>query len=60
MIDISHERLLPLAEVPKLNLLPLRRQGKRLHLSTIWRWSRYGLRGCRLETLKVGGIRCTS
>src|SRR5436853_7301545 len=34
--------------------------GKGLHVSTLWRWSLRGIRGIRLETVMVGGIRYTS
>jgi hypothetical protein len=41
-------------------LLPKRRGGKRAHASTVWRWATAGLRGKRLEVLRVGGIAYTS
>lgn len=49
--------LIPLHEVPRL--LPKRR-GKRVHLSTVYRWARPGVRGVRLEVTQVGAQRCTS
>ena len=60
MIDPEIESLIPLSSVPTLKCLPLRRGGKKLALSTLWRWSTSGLRGRRLETVKVGGQRCTT
>ncbi len=54
------EPLIPLTEAAKLSWLPLRRNGRRLAVSTLWRWAIYGLRGRRLETVKVGGQRCTT
>ena len=40
--------------------LPRRRRGRRIHLSTLYRWSDGGCRGVVLETIQVGGSRCTS
>ena len=34
--------------------------GRGLHTSTIWRWSQRGVKGVRLETVLVGGVRYTS
>jgi hypothetical protein len=36
------------------------RGGKRVHIATVWRWAKRGVRGHRLETTLVGGTRCTS
>lgn len=58
MIDVTCEELLSLNEARKR--LPQRRQGKRPDVSTMYRW---GLRGCKgvvLETVQIGGTRCTS
>ena len=57
MIDVEHERLIEVAEVP--NRLP-RRRGKKIHYSTICRWIQRGCRGRRLDSVRVGGIRFTS
>lgn len=54
------DQLIPLSEVPHLEFLPKRRAGSRLALSTLFRWSRKGVRGRRLQTWKVGGQRCTT
>lgn len=58
MIDSRNERLLTFQEAVKL--LPRKRQGKTPSPSTLYRWSTNGLYGVRLETLCVGGSRCTS
>lgn len=50
-INIKNETLLTLAEASKL--LP-RVSGKRIHVSTLWRWCKKGLHGTRLEYLRVG------
>ena len=59
MIDHHREELVPLPKVPKL--LPRRPNGKRLHISTVYRWAQRGVRdGIRLETLRIGGTTYTS
>lgn len=57
MIDPHNDVLIPFSELPRR----LRKRGaKRLHLSTIYRWSNRGLRGVRLDYIKIGGSRYTS
>lgn len=56
MIDID-ESLVPLREAPKL--LPTR-NGKRLHISTLFRWVQRGVDGVKLEVLRIGGTTYTS
>ena len=55
-IDLQNEDLLTLAEaalaVPRVN-------GRKPHISTMWRWCRKGLRGVQLEHVRVTRI-CTS
>jgi hypothetical protein len=58
MIVVAIETTLPLAEVPRH--VPSRRGGKRLHQATAFRWAKVGVRGVRLETIRVGGTLCTS
>jgi hypothetical protein len=58
VIDIGNEQLLPLNEVPKF--LPPRGNGKRVHISAIYRWAQRGIRGTRLEVIRVGGTTYTS
>lgn len=61
MIDPQKEQLIPLRLVPRLRLLPVKPGHRhRLNLSTVYRWSTRGVRGRVLETLQVGGTRCTS
>lgn len=57
MIDIQREKLVPLCDVPAL--LP-KRNGKKINISTVFRWGQRGLQGRRLETVQVGGRKCTS
>jgi hypothetical protein len=58
MIDSGSETLLSLAQAA--DELPRRRRGRKTHISTLFRWSTVGCRGVVLETLQVGGTRCTS
>ncbi|MBK8975073.1 MAG: DUF1580 domain-containing protein [Planctomycetes bacterium] len=57
-IDVEQESILTLAEAARY--LPIRRRGKPVHVNTLRRWASRGLRGQRLETVLVGGVRCTS
>ena len=52
-IDIQNEEVLSIAEAAKL--LP-----GRPNVRTVWRWLDRGCRGCRLESVLVGGRRYTS
>ena len=60
MIDIQRERGLSLTQASQQSILPQRRRGKRPHVATLYRWAQRGLRGVRLETIRVGGTLCTS
>jgi uncharacterized protein DUF1580 len=55
--DFLDENVIPLTSAP--SYLP-RRNGKPIHNSTLFRWASKGVRGVRLETIRVGGSRCTS
>lgn len=57
--NLENETLISLAEAAAS--LPSSRPGKRLNLSTVWRWITHGVRGgVRLESVVVGGARFTS
>jgi hypothetical protein len=58
MIDISTETVVSPAEARRR--LPTRRAGKRPDIATIYRWMQVGCRGIRLESIVIGGTRCTS
>ena len=58
MIDPNTETLISLAETAKS--LPRRRGSKKPHVSCIYRWTTAGCRGVTLESIQVGGTRCTS
>ena len=58
MIDISEEKLVTPAEITKH--VPCRRAGKKCNIATVYRWMTDGVRSVKLESLCVGGTRCTS
>jgi hypothetical protein len=58
MIDALTEYVVSLSDATKL--LPARRGGKRPHVSCIYRWTVSGCKGVVLESVQVGGTRCTS
>src|SRR4051794_1234750 len=59
MIDIATEEVFPLSDVPD-RLGHARRGGRRMAVSTPFRWRKDGLRGVRLEAIRCGGTLCTS
>ena len=58
MIDPTAETLLSLTDAARL--LPRRRGSKRPHVSCLYRWTTAGCKGVILESIQVGGTRCTS
>lgn len=50
-------KLITLAAAAKM--LGYQRRGKKLSVATMHRWSRQGLRGVKLQTVRVGGTICT-
>jgi Protein of unknown function (DUF1580) len=58
MIDTVAERPIPLDQIPP-EAIP-GRGGNPVHKVTLSLWHRRGIRGIRLETIMVGGRRCTS
>ena len=58
MIDIAKEPLLTMAQAARLR--PLGRNGRPTHPSTVYRWISHGLRGIRLEAIRLGGTTYTS
>jgi hypothetical protein len=59
-IDIRSEEIFTLTAATKLPCFRNRRAGKRINVSTIWRWATVGVRGVKLETIMAGGSRATS
>ena len=58
MIDPNTETLISLTEAAAM--LPRRRAGKKVSISCCYRWTATGCRGVILESIQVGGTRCTS
>lgn len=56
-IDIHTENVAPLSRAARW-VPPVR--DRHVHPATLWRWAHRGLRGIRLEVVKVGGSTCTS
>jgi len=57
VIDLHTSSVVALRDLP--DLLP-RRRGRKVHLSTIYRWADRGVGGIRLETTRIGGVLYTS
>ena len=55
MIDVQREQPISFNEASRF--LP---DNRRPGFSTWWRWSTHGIRGVKLETIMVGGRRCTT
>jgi hypothetical protein len=58
MIDFNEEALISLQEAARI--LPRRRAGRPVHVSCVYRWTQIGVKGIVLESVQVGGCRCTS
>lgn len=58
MIDIERESLVSIRDVPRQ--IPPRRSGRRVHISAVYRWLGRGVRGVKLEAIKIGGTTYTS
>lgn len=56
-LDLEKEQAITLAEVPRY--IPKRR-GKKVHYSTVYRWTTKGARGRLLESVLIGGLRYTT
>lgn len=57
-IDITNEEVVTLSQATEY--VPARGRANKVHVSTIYRWALRGIGGVRLETVMVGGTRCTS
>lgn len=57
-IDILREELVSFRQLAAS--LPRRRKNRPIHTSTIHRWRRPGLRGVRLDAVRIGGAWHTS
>jgi hypothetical protein len=57
-INITAE--LPIPFIQAAAHMPCRRRGRKMAASTLHRWATRGLHGVVLESLQVGGTKCTS
>jgi hypothetical protein len=57
-INLSQEMIVTLSRAGQY--IPVLRGRKRPHSATLYRWAQRGLRGVRLETIRIGGTLCTS
>jgi hypothetical protein len=57
-IDVTKERIITLGEAAAM--LPARRGGRKVHVSTLFRWAQKGCRGVRLEVVRIGSALHTS
>jgi hypothetical protein len=57
-IDPLSDELMSLSQAARR--LPRLRNGRPVSPSTVWRWASRGLRGVRLEIIRIGGVACTS
>jgi hypothetical protein len=58
VIDSQSEHVISFAQAADES--PRRRRGRKIHVSCFYRWSTIGCRGVVLETIQIGGTRCTS
>jgi hypothetical protein len=58
MFDPQIEEPLTLKQAAKLPML--RKNGKPIHVATLFRWTTCGCRGVVLESIQIGGSRCVS
>ncbi len=58
MIDVRTEQLVTLSQLVKK--LPPHRNERPVHPATAHRWRKPGLRGVRLECIRIGGVWHTS
>lgn len=50
-INVEHDTLISLRQLPGFLQKKI---GKRIHLSTVFRWRQRGIAGVRLETISIG------
>lgn len=58
MIDVGSEQLISLAEAA--GLLPCGRKGRSPDVKTVYAWTTNGCRSVVLESVQIGGRRCTT
>lgn len=57
-IELNSETIISLNAAAKT--LPKLRGGRKPHIATMYRWAKSGVRGVKLETIRIGGTVCTS
>lgn len=57
-IDINRDELLPFKRASRE--IPSARGEGGIHVATLYRWAQRGVRGHRLESVLVGGVRMTT
>lgn len=58
MLPLNPAKFVPLNDVPAM--LPVRPNGKRVHISAVYRWASKGVRGVRLQTVRIAGVLYTT
>jgi hypothetical protein len=58
LVDWLREHIVTFAQAA--DFLPRRRRGRKVAVSTLYRWTVTGCRGIVLESVQIGGTRCTS
>ncbi len=57
-IELSQETVVTLSQATRL--VPILRGRNQICPATVYRWASRGVRGIKLETIRVGGTLCTS
>jgi hypothetical protein len=60
MIDWTTETVISFPEASDRSPRRGRVRGRKIHLATFYRWATIGCRGVVLETIQIGGSKCTS
>lgn len=58
-IDLT-EPLIPMNQVPNQPFVPPRPGNRKLNPATPYHWASVGVRGIKLETIRFGGMLCTT
>ena len=58
MLPLNPAKFVPIHDVPAM--LPVRPNGKRVHISAVYRWASKGVRGVRLQTVRIAGALYTT
>jgi hypothetical protein len=58
MIDLERDGVMSFRQAA--DWLPRRHRGRKVAITTLWRWSKYGVKGVKLETTRVGRTHVTS